>query len=254
MRSSRTAKRPTRPADYRNALVRDLPNDSAVTESYRILRTNLLLSAGDALRSIVVTSATTAEGKSITCANLGVVLSKSDKRVVIVDADLRRAGQHRIFGVAAGNYASLLEQSSSENPLLTETQIKEIVINVGERLDLIPAGGAVSNPAEVIGSTHFDQFLKRLAKMYDVVLVDSPPVGLLTDAAVLATRVDGTIFVLDYQHTPRRSAQRAVRALENVNANIVGVVVNRTPAKRDMSTNAGYYDSQPVQPNGNTPH
>lgn len=250
MKSGRTVRRPMRPADYRNALIRDLPNDSVITESYRILRTNLLLSGGDSLRSIVVTSATTAEGKSITCANLGVVMSKSDKRVVIVDADLRRAGQHKIFGIHPGNYASLLEHDSKDSPLESEKQIQSVTTSVGERLDLIAAGGLVTNPAEVIGSARFAAFLQKLQGMYDLVLIDSPPVGLLTDAAVLASRVDGTIYVLDYQHTPRRAAQRAVRALENVNANIVGVVVNRTPLARENSDGGSYYAPNASQTNG----
>lgn len=225
---------------YGSGFLLNQESDSVITEAYRVLRTNLLLSGDGALRTLVVTSSGSGEGKSITVANLGLVLSMSERRVVIVDADLRLASQHHIFDIEPGRYPLILT-SEGGGALDTPAGIAGVAVNVADGLDVIPAGPTVSNPSEVLEGERFDAMLRALAEVYDIVLVDSPPAGLVTDAAVLATRADGVLFVLDWEHTHRRFVRRAMQSLRNVNANVIGGVVNRYPMPRTNSYGSSYY-------------
>jgi capsular exopolysaccharide synthesis family protein len=202
---------------------------SAVSEAYRTLRTNLQFAAvGGALHTLVVTTPSANEGKSTTVANLAVAFAQGGKKVIVVDADLRRPALHELFGVDGGTGVSnaLLDEALRVNPPL---------INVPgvEGLRLLPAGAIPPNPAELLGSAELEGLIERLKTMADMVLFDAPPVLPVTDAAILAKRTDGILLVLQAGKTKREHAARAKSLLEQVGARIVGTAL--TNARVDSS-------------------
>lgn len=203
---------------------------SPVSEAFRVLRTNIRYSGVDRpLQTLLVTSAGPTEGKSVTVANLGVAMAQAGLRVAVVDADLRRPRLHKVFGVhpRGGLTGSLLE-GAMDGRLQPSKDVEGLVI--------LPAGGLPPNPAELLGSQRFQELLATLTQHMDVVLVDSPPILPVTDAAVLARGVDGVLLVIDAGETRREVARRAVDNLRQVGAHMIGVVLNRVPTHR-----GGYY-------------
>lgn len=194
---------------------------SPISEAYRTLRTNLEFSSLDKpLKTMVVTSAGPEEGKSTTLANLAVTLAQAEKRVILVDCDLRRPSQHEIFGVAngIGLTSMVVDEEAFKNPPLQETP----VLN----LKLLPSGPLPPNPSELLGSRRMEEIIATLGERADLVLFDAPPVIAVTDAAVLASKVDGVLLVINAGTTKRDHAQRAKALLEKVNARLVGAVLN----------------------------
>jgi capsular exopolysaccharide synthesis family protein len=202
---------------------------SPVSEAFRVLRTNIQYTGVDKpIRTLLVTSAGPTEGKSTTVANLGVAMAQAGLRVVVVDADLRRPRLHKVFRVhpRGGLTGSLLEGAMDGR--LQPSEVEGLVI--------LPAGDLPPNPAELLGSHRLQGLLEALLQHMDVVLIDSPPVLPVTDAAVLARNVDGVLLVVDVGETRREVARRAVESLRQVGANLIGVVLNRVPSRR-----SGYY-------------
>jgi non-specific protein-tyrosine kinase len=211
-------------------------------EAYRTLRTNIQFSSVERpLRTLLVTSAGPDEGKSTTVANLAVVLAQADAKVIVVDGDLRRPAQHEIFNLrntagltnlflpAAGGGAPA--QAAPDLPLL-QTAIPN--------LWLLPSGPLPPNPAELLGSKRMDAILERIAARADIVILDSPPVVAVTDAAVLSAKVDGVLLVVGAGTVKRDLARKAKAQLETVNARVLGMVVNNVPY--EPSRFAEYYD------------
>lgn len=208
---------------------------SPVAEAYRSLRTNLEFSSLDEpIRTMVVTSPAPEAGKSTTLANLAVTMAQTGKDVILVDCDLRRPSLHDIFGVAnnAGLTSMMLDDATS-TPLLRDTGVAG--------LELLTSGPLPPNPAELLGSRRMADLIAALREQSDVVLFDAPPVVAVTDAAILASRVDGVLLVLNAGSTKRDHARRAKAALDKVNARIVGTVLNNV--KLDTSL-YGYYSNQ----------
>lgn len=209
---------------------------SPIAEAYRTLRTNLEFSNLDkSLRTILVTSASAEEGKSTTLANLAVTIAQSGKRVVLVDADLRRPTQHQIFNLKAGPGLSdmVREDSILANPPLQETSVPN--------LKVLSSGPLPPNPAEILGSKRMSDILTALLEQADVVLLDAPPVLAVTDAAVLSSKVDGVVLVISAGKTKRENAHRAQTQLEKINARILGAVLNNVKADGSAQT---YYSEQ----------
>jgi non-specific protein-tyrosine kinase len=191
---------------------------SAAAEAYRSLAANVQFAYADRqAQTIGITSAAQGEGKSTTVANLAVALAQSGRRVIVVDADLRRPGQHTLFGAQREEgLANLL--LGGEGPLpLQET--------VAPGVRLLASGPAPANPLEALGSRRFDQILALARAQCDFVLVDTPPAGALADAAVLAPRLEGMLLVVSAGKTKRDLARRAREQLERVNARLLGVVL-----------------------------
>jgi succinoglycan biosynthesis transport protein ExoP len=205
---------------------------SIVSESYRTLRTNLQFSSLDtALKSLVITSALASEGKTTTAANLAVVIAQDGKRVVLVDADLRRPNVHRIFDLPnrTGLTTALVDDPAAISGLLRNTGI--------ENLQVLTAGPVPPNPQEMLGSARMAELLERLLGQADIVLLDTPPALAVADANVLATRTDGALLVVNTGETRRAALQQAVEGLTKVGANIVGGVLNMVPTRKGD----GYY-------------
>jgi capsular exopolysaccharide synthesis family protein len=194
---------------------------SSVSEAYRTLRTNIEFSSFDKpLRTLLITSAGPEEGKSTTLANLAVAMAQGGRRVIIVDCDLRRPSQHTIFDLRneRGLTSLMIADADLENPPLQETS------QAG--LQLLAAGPLPPNPAEMLGSKRMQEVIKRLAARADNVIFDAPPILAVTDAAVLATRVDGVLLVVNAGGTKRDHMQKAHALLKKVNAPLIGVVMN----------------------------
>ena len=190
---------------------------SAAAEAYQSLRTNLEFSSLDkALHSLLVTCPDTETRKSEALANLAVVMADAGDRVVVVDGDLRRPLQHDIFGVS-GDVGLTNWLRSGGDPALTETQIPN--------LRLLASGPLPPNPVALLSSKRLAELLQVLAAEAEYVLVDAPPVLAVTDAALWASQVDGTLLAVTAGRTKREQAERAKGVLEKVQTNIVGAVL-----------------------------
>lgn len=215
--------------DLSGRLITILDPTSVAAEAYRTLRTNLLYAlVDDPPKVIVMTSPGPQEGKSTTCANLGVVLAQADKRTLIIDCDLRKPVVHRVFGMR--NIRGVVDV------LVGQRRVEEVWQEPLLGLKVLPVGPLPPNPAEMLSSRRFAQFLASVREQFDYVLIDAPPIGLVTDPAVLATQGDGVLLVLDAQKTRKGALRESMRSLEAVGANVLGTVMNNIKRSR-----GGYY-------------
>ncbi len=198
---------------------------SPIAEAYRALRTNIEFANNERpLRSILIASSGPGEGKTTTATNLSIVLAQGGKNVILVDADMRRPSIHNMF--------SLQNRIGLSNLFSNGTQISEV--EHPWRLDnmkIITSGGLPNNPSELLSSDKMLTILSKMEESADVVIIDSPPF-LVTDASVLASRVDGVILVIEPGTTTRNSALAVVNQLRRANANVIGVVFNRIDSNR----------------------
>jgi capsular exopolysaccharide synthesis family protein len=207
---------------------------SAAAEAYRTLRTNIqFTSLEKPIRRLLVTSAGADEGKSLTVANLAVSMAQAELRVIVADCDLRNPVQHEIFNLSnseglttmflgrAGGHAGLGAAAHMEPPLQATSV---------PGLSVLASGPTPPNPAELLGSARMDSILEELTRRADVVLLDSPPVAGVTDAALLSAKSDGCLLVVGAGIAKRELVKKARAALEAVHANVIGVVVNNVEA------------------------
>jgi capsular exopolysaccharide synthesis family protein len=194
---------------------------SPISEAFRTLRTNVQYANVDSpLRMIMVTSASPKEGKSIIAANLAVVLAQGGHKVTLVDADLRRPSIHKWFAVdnQKGLTHLIVQPLGALNGHLKETKT--------ERLTVLTAGDLPPNPTEILGSKKMSSILQETKKNRDVIIVDTPPILAVADAAVLAPAMDGVLFVIQPGVTTFSAARQAIEQLKRVGAKLVGVVLN----------------------------
>jgi non-specific protein-tyrosine kinase len=200
---------------------------SPAAEAYRSLAANLQFAYADRqLQTIGITSAAEGEGKSTTVANLAVALSQNGRRVIVIDADLRRPGQHTLFGIA--------REEGLANFLVDGPAQLSIQDTSAAGVRVLASGPAPANPLEALASKRFDQALALARAQADCVLVDTPPAGALADAAVVAPRLEGMLLVVSAGHTKRDLARRAREQLERVNANLLGVVLTDVRADEKL--------------------
>lgn len=203
---------------------------SPIAEAYRKVRTNLqFMNLDNNLKKVMVTSAGPSEGKSSVTGNLGISLAGAGHKVLIVDCDFRKPRQHRFFGLS--NAVGSMEVLLGEEPIFEVIQKTE-----EEFLDLLTTGQIPPNPSEVLGSKRFVDMIGELEAEYDFILLDTPPVGMVTDAAVLSRMVDGTILVAAVGHEDIRGLEQAKIQLEDVGGKILGVIMNKVPVEE-----GGYY-------------
>lgn len=206
---------------------------SHISEIYKTLRTNTMFSAVDAdLKTILLTSTQPGEGKTTTIANLAVTFAKENKKVLIVDADLRKPMQHQFFMKTnqIGLSLYLLGQFAVEE-VITETHIPN--------LWLLPSGRIPPNPSEMLGSARMAVLINKLKEMYDVILIDSPPALAVTDAQILAALSDGVILLIHSGKVKRSSVKRALANLDRAKARMLGVVLNKY---KQNKSEAAYYN------------
>lgn len=199
---------------------------SLIAECLRAIRTNVLFMSPDKpFRRMLVTSSGPQEGKSTTTINLGIAMAQSGNRVLIVDTDMRRPRLHKAFGV--GNEMGVSSVVVGEGKLDDAIKSTEV-----PGLFIMPCGPIPPNPAELLHTKAFSDLLAKLGERFDKVLLDSPPVGAVADAVVLATQVDGVVMVLKSGQTNRDVARRTIRALTDVKAPIYGAVLNDVDLER----------------------
>lgn len=205
-------------------------NDFFTQEAYKVLRTNLQFCGND-IRVIALTSCNENEGKSTVTLSLGKSLSELNKRVLVVDADMRKsimAGRNTTAKNTVG-LSELLTGQKALGDCVYATQY--------EYLNIIFAGKYPPNPVELLSSEHFSTLLSELKTYYDYILIDTPPLGRVIDAAVIAPHCDGTILVIDGENVRRVQAQEVVEQLKKAGSKLLGVVRNSTKKK----SGNGYY-------------
>jgi non-specific protein-tyrosine kinase len=206
---------------YPNKLVTLRNDNNRAAEAYRVLRTNLQFSVmGKPFQTLMVTSARSREGKSITAANLAMALAQSGRKTALVDCDLRRPTLHEIFQISAENGLTslFLDESLSVRGGTAEKH---------RNLTVIPAGPMPHNPAELLDSVRMTQVMDQLKAQFEVVVLDAPPVLSVADATIIGARSDAVLLVVDCGYTRRAQLKRAKEALLAVGARILGVAVNR---------------------------
>src|SRR5262249_22811052 len=213
-----------------------LDNRSSAAEAYRGLRTSVLLSsAGGPPRSLMFTSGQPGEGKTTTAINTGISLAQLGSSVLIIDADLRKPGTHKVFGIPHDK--GLSTYLSGENVPLEDIIQKLPVRN----LSLMPCGPIPPNPAELVSSDKMREMMRVLSERFDHVLVDSPPLMHVTDPVILSTLVDGVILVIHGGKSTREVVRRARLELSSVGAKVLGVVLNNLDLKREGYDDYYYY-------------
>ena len=213
-------------------------------EAYRNLRMNLMFMSTeeDPIRSVLFTSAGPGEGKSTTAVNFSVMLAQQGQRVLLLDADLRRPALHRSL--------DLLREPGLTNLLVGDATVREAVRpSVLPNLDVLPSGPFPPNPSELLSSKAMRRLLEEFEGRYSQVIVDSPPVLAVTDAAVLAAHTDGAVLVLRSGETEQRSAERSVEQLRRLGVRVFGAVLNEvaTTTTEESYYLQYYYAYQPTE-------
>ena len=222
--------------DLSGQLVAVRDPSSAAAEAYRGLRTNLIYASADnPPKTVLLTSPGPREGKSTSCANLGVSLARAEQKTLIIDCNQRAPVMHKIFG--ADSFTGLA------NALVKKRDLHDVTQSMLPYLDLVAAGPTTPDPAELLASRPFSELIARARQDYDYVLLDAPPVNSYSDPAILAPQVDGVLLVFDARKTRRKTLLYSVRTLEAVGANILGSITNNTKGAKGsgLSYASGQY-------------
>jgi len=215
----------------RDFFVFEHPNSPAA-ECVRAIRTNLLFATPDEpFKTLVVTSSGPEEGKSTISISLAVAMAQSGSRVLLVDTDMRRPRLHKALGVPNNvGVSSLIVNEGTLDAAVKSTDVPNLFV--------LPCGPIPPNPAELLHAQGFHRLLGEISEKFDRVIFDSPPVNAVADAVVLAAQVDGVVLVLKALQTQRELAKRGIRALRDVNANVLGAVLNQVDV--ESNTYGGY--------------
>ena len=205
------------------------------SEAFKTVRTNVLFSSADeGMRTLVITSAGPGEGKSLVASNLAIAMAQAGQRVLLIDADMRRPRVHEIFG---GEQEPGLSNVLSGNAKTSESIRKSAISG----LWLMHAGHIPPNPAELLGSRRYVDFIASLGAHFDWVLLDTPPVMVVADSSIVANQSSGVVFVVGADNTSRQAARTAVEQLDAANAHIIGSVLNRVDIVRNPYYYSAYY-------------
>lgn len=216
---------------------------SPASEAYRKIRSNMqFLSVDRPARSIMVTSSKPGEGKSVTTANLGVVMALAGLKTIIVDTDLRRPSIHEIFQIP--NLGGITDLLCSPE-LKISSQLRKTPV---ENLQVITCGVIPPNPSELLASRRMGELILNLTELADIVLYDSPPVLPVTDASILSNRVDGVILVVQAGKTRRKLVRQSISYLKRAEANVLGLVLNKVVGQNEGGEYYSYYHYS--SPNG----
>ncbi|MDQ6420687.1 CpsD/CapB family tyrosine-protein kinase [Paenibacillus sp. LHD-117] len=211
---------------------------SPISESYRALRTNIDFSSIDEkLQVIMISSAGPGEGKTTTISNLAIAYAQSERRTLLIDADLRKPTAHHTFSVSnRWGLSSVISQQCSLEEAIQMSNIPN--------LDIVTSGTIPPNPAEMLGSNRMAATIEQLRELYDVILIDTPPLLAVTDAQIVASKCDGAILVVDQGKVKRDIGKKAIQNLQAVNARILGVVLNNVKRKANEEAYYYYYGAQ----------
>lgn len=209
-------------------------------EAYGTARTNLMfLLSTKGYKSIIVTSATPAEGKTTTCVNLAITFAKTGKKVLVIDADMRAPIMHEVFNIPKSPGLSDVLGSFSDLSCIKTTS--------EDNLSVLSAGTTPPNPAELIASEMFLNMLKTLSDKYDYIFIDTPPASLFPDALSISNKMNGVIIVAKYSSTKREMINRLIEKFNKVDANLLGIILNQYNKKKYLTQigaqNSGRYYS-----------
>jgi capsular exopolysaccharide synthesis family protein len=214
-------------------LISDNPS-SPIAEAYRKIATNIEFSNIDnVIKTIMVTSAKQDEGKTTTIYNLAMVMTEHKKKILLIDLDLRKPVIHKIFKLPnTKGLTDILINKDSYEPYLN---------NVYPGLDVLTTGIIPANPAEIINSKSLKELIKEMSQNYDYIFFDTPPVMLVSDPITISTYADAVIMAIEHGKTEKDLVKKAVESLKQVNANIIGAVMNNIPVSKQ--SNYYYYSS-----------
>ncbi len=207
-----------------------------VGEAFKVLRTNILFSCPEKkIKTLAIVSCNPKEGRTTVSINLAISIAKSGMRVLLVDADLRKPMLiKRLGGSDLVGLSSYLIGATSLTEVICDTSI--------DNLNYISCGPKPTNPSEIIGSAEFATFLETVEQMYDMVIIDTSPLGSVIDSAIIASHTDGTIMVIACRAASKSKVKRLKEQLENANARILGVTLNKV-SKRDYQLYSSLYSS-----------
>jgi capsular exopolysaccharide synthesis family protein len=220
-----------RTIDPARKLIASLDPKSPISEQYRTIRTNIQYSSIDnEIHTIMVSSSGPGEGKSTSAANLAVVFAQLGKKVLLVDADLRKPTAHRTFGVNnLFGFTTVLTKQATLEKTVIETEEKDLF--------LLTSGPVPPNPAELLSSKSMEQFIEGARKLFDYIIFDTPPLLAVADPQIIANKVDGSIFVVSSGKTEIELAKKAKELLDNAQSKMLGVILNN----KEMKNNDYYY-------------
>ena len=226
-------------------LIVEKDSNSLASEAYRSIRTNLLFSMNQSgfSKSLVITSSVPREGKTISAVNLALMLANSGERVLLVDADMRKPRVHTIFNY--DNVSGLLQFLTGEKDFDSTVKYSGI-----SNLYVATSGGTTNKPAELISSENMKRFLQNASAHYTTIIIDTPPVALVTDAALLASLCTGTILIAEGGRTTKEFLTRSKELLKNVKANILGVIVNNISLTQNSYSYPQHYYGKYYSPQG----
>ena len=211
-----------------------------IAESYRSLAANIQFANVDkSVQTILITSPTPAEGKTLTAGNLAITIARSDKKTLLVDCDLRRPSQHRLFTqLREPGLSDYLIATPEEAPEVMNSIVRETEV---DKLSLVPCGQIPPNPITLFASERMKQLIEKWRREYDIILIDSPPLLSVADTSVLSSEVDTVILVVQAGQTKRQSAQHAIEILEKIDREPFGVILNNIDFSKHYGSYYYYY-------------
>lgn len=226
----------------RNELITFTSPKSSVSEVFRTLRTNVqFINASNKLKSILVTSTVPGEGKSYVSANLAITFAQAGKRVILVDADMRKGRQHEVFELSNENgLSNYLISAVEDDKIDLGDYIKPTIV---ENLYVMTAGIVPPNPAELLTSQKMSALIKALEKSADIVIFDGTPSTIVTDALIISRSIGSTLIVTSHKQTKMEDLKQIKKNIENVGGKIAGVVVNKVPRSQKIYGGGYYYES-----------
>ena len=226
-------------------LVAELDPKSPISEVFRTLRTNIqFMNTKGKLKSILITSTLPGEGKSWVSSNLAVTFAQAGKKVVLIDADMRKGRVYSIFGVSPrpglSNYLSGVDWNNGDASEDLADYIQETEV---DNLYVIPAGNVPPNPSELLVSDRMQDLMTKINDLCDIIIFDGTPSQLVTDALILARIVDSTVIVTASKQTKKEDLKRVIRNINNVGGKIAGVIVNKIEVDAKKYEQSYYYGS-----------
>jgi capsular exopolysaccharide synthesis family protein len=214
--------------------------DDGLTESFRSMYSRIQMNSHtDYPKTILITSAIPSEGKSLISANLAYSCANHGRKTILVDFDLRRPGLHKFCDLENKKGLVTLVNEATNSPSTLNSSLNETAKEIHPNLFILPSGGKTRAATEMLEQKEFDIVHQELRKQYDVIIVDSPPIGLFPDSLAIARKVDEVLFVTRYGKVSRKVAKNLVENLEETGVNVLGVVLNDLPQKKTP----GYYYS-----------
>lgn len=224
----------------KNELITFVSPKTQISEVFRTLRTNIqFMNVDEGLKSLLITSTVPGEGKSWVASNLAVTFAQAGKRVLLVDADMRKGRQHEIFEVNNNNGLSNYLIMTTKNDSLSSIG-DYIQTTLIDNLYIMTAGMTPPNPSELLTSQKMIDLIKYLEQIFDIVIFDGTPSTIVTDAIILSKFVDSTLIVSAHKETKIDDLNQVKRNITNVGGRIAGVVVNKMPVNKKVNK-AGYY-------------